>query len=84
MAQALTKSPVTSWEDFGGDARGDDVAGGTFSSDSSSKSLWLPVQKIWSYIFTFLANIIFLGIRINIHIHISLRSQSMLPCKNLY
>ena len=45
MAQALTKSPVTSWEDLGGDARGVDVAGGAFSSDSSSKLLGLPVKK---------------------------------------
>ena len=49
MAQALTKSPVTSWEDFGGDARGDDVAGGAFSLDSSSKSLGLPVKKLVLY-----------------------------------
>ena len=49
MAQALTKSPVTSWEDLGGDARGVDVAGGAFSSDSSSKLLGLPVKKIRSY-----------------------------------
>ena len=45
MAQALTKSPVTSWEDFGGDARGVDVAGGAFSSDSSSKTLGLPEKN---------------------------------------